>query len=206
MIKICSNCKEEKESSEFYKSSDYGIQSICKSCKRSILQKWRAVPLDVKVCTRCKEIKSLAQFLKNKRAADGLAYECKSCKKQKDAEWYKNYYKNNPGGFSKWQQENPEKAKKAKRDRHLQSLYGLSRVEYEQLATKQNNLCAICKKPESIINKKTGLTKNLSVDHCHSTGKIRGLLCGNCNTAIGLLKENIVTCKAVISYLKKTIK
>jgi hypothetical protein len=48
----------------------------------------------------------------------------------------------------------------------------------------QNGLCAICKKTE------TGKTSNLCVDHCHKTGKVRGLLCNNCNKGLGLFKDN----------------
>jgi Recombination endonuclease VII len=43
-----------------------------------------------------------------------------------------------------------------------------------------------------------------NVDHCHTTGKIRGLLCGNCNSALGLIKENIPSMENMIAYIKKT--
>lgn len=61
---------------------------------------------------------------------------------------------------------------------------------------KQNNVCAICFKSELTVR-----NKNLAVDHCHKTGIIRGLLCSNCNRAIGLLKDNVVIIKSALKYL-----
>jgi hypothetical protein len=60
-------------------------------------------------------------------------------------------------------------------------VYGLSKEDYRRLLAAQNGLCAVCdEKPE----------RRLCVDHCHATGEVRGLLCGNCNTAIGLLADD----------------
>lgn len=58
-------------------------------------------------------------------------------------------------------------------------------------------LCKRCKISKSLEE----FHKKLSVDHCHKTGKVRGLLCSNCNTAIGLLKEDINVLKNAINYL-----
>ena len=62
---------------------------------------------------------------------------------------------------------------------------------------KQNNKCAICKKDRNIFKKR------LCVDHCHSTGKIRGLLCTNCNQGIGHLKDDLNIIKSAIRYLEE---
>lgn len=79
-----------------------------------------------------------------------------------------------------------------------------SKEEYAQLLNKQNNLCAICKKPESIILVSTHTKpKRLAIDHCHTTKKIRGLLCQKCNTAIGAFGESIEVLQSAIEYLKK---
>lgn len=62
--------------------------------------------------------------------------------------------------------------------------FGLTLSDYEFMAEFQNHACGICKTPQSKLQRK------LAVDHCHSTGRIRGLLCSNCNTALGLLRDN----------------
>ncbi len=67
--------------------------------------------------------------------------------------------------------------------------------KYNNLLIKQNNLCAICKKKQSG-------NKRLSIDHCHKTLKIRGLLCHYCNTALGSFKDSIELLQSAIDYLK----
>lgn len=66
----------------------------------------------------------------------------------------------------------------------------------------QNHLCAICGNPETVKNYKDVVSK-LSVDHCHRTGKVRGLLCQNCNKGIGNLKENEDIILKAVEYLRK---
>lgn len=74
---------------------------------------------------------------------------------------------------------NKHKHKHKERDRNLKNKYGINTTEYSGLLTEQSNLCAIC----GIDVEEYG--KNFHVDHCHKTGKIRGLLCGPCNTRLG---------------------
>ena len=66
------------------------------------------------------------------------------------------------------------------RNRHLVIKYNLTIEDYNNILEQQNNACAICKDGD----------KKLVVDHCHSTGKVRGLLCHNCNVALGMFKDN----------------
>lgn len=73
--------------------------------------------------------------------------------------------------------------------------FGISILEYNEMLKSQNYKCAIC-----------GIDRNnykreFSIDHCHNTGKIRGLLCTNCNTGIGMFKDNITTLHSAIKYL-----
>ena len=69
-------------------------------------------------------------------------------------------------------------------------LYGLSKEQYEALLVSQNYKCAICKTADA-----------KEIDHCHTTGKVRGILCGPCNRGIGIFKENRTTIAAVLAYL-----
>lgn len=76
--------------------------------------------------------------------------------------------------------------------------------DYLKLLIKQKNVCAICKKPESIISGKVNrVPKRLAIDHDHKTGKIRGLLCHRCNVSIGSMQESTELLQAAIDYLKK---
>lgn len=74
----------------------------------------------------------------------------------------------------------------------IKNRYGITKEDFSALLEKQNNLCAICFiKPDT----------RLHIDHCHQTGKVRGLLCGNCNRALGLLKDNTIFLSKAIEYL-----
>lgn len=75
--------------------------------------------------------------------------------------------------------------------------------EYEKLYEQQQGLCKICTKPETMVNAwNKSKPKRLALDHCHKTGKIRGLLCHRCNTGIGGFYESIEILEAAIAYLK----
>jgi hypothetical protein len=74
--------------------------------------------------------------------------------------------------------------------------YGLTPDDYDNLLKKQNGVCAICGKFEIAAG-----TFNLHVDHCHDTGKVRGLLCGKCNAGIALLKHNQTSLLSAGIYL-----
>lgn len=79
---------------------------------------------------------------------------------------------------------------------HLKAKYGITRTTYETMCAKQNNMCAICDSPPTGAG-----SGNLVVDHCHMTGTIRGLLCGECNSAIGLLKDDPEVARRMAAYL-----
>lgn len=75
--------------------------------------------------------------------------------------------------------------------------HGISFDDYKQMKADQNNLCAICGNPPD------GRWGRLNIDHCHKTGKVRGLLCVNCNLGIGNLQDCITNLLRAIKYLKK---
>jgi hypothetical protein len=95
-----------------------------------------------------------------------------------------------------WRKANPAKAKNS----DLKRRFGITLDEYDALLILQNNVCAICDSPESAVDRK-GHIRMLAVDHCHTTKKIRGLLCTSCNTAIGHFKDNRELLKKAIEYL-----
>jgi len=184
--------------------------------------------IQTKTCTNCKKRREITQFFKNNQSKDGYFCYCTPCKVIKNRESrrrhrdkyneksrkYNNlpyrkiynqkrakiYYKN--GGKEKqnaarrkWRKNNPLKYL----EEQLKENYNITLHDYETLLKLQYNRCAICRK--HVMN----LPKRLYVDHCHKTGKIRGLLCNSCNTALGLLKDDISLFKRSIDYLNKNI-
>lgn len=87
--------------------------------------------------------------------------------------------------------------KDASLDRYLRSKYQLSLVEYRSLEQKQGGVCAICGCSPCSTKE-----KRLSVDHCHATGRVRGLLCKTCNWILGQFKESPERFRAAATYLE----
>ncbi len=79
-------------------------------------------------------------------------------------------------------------------------LYSITPQEFKETLHNQDNKCAVCGNPET--GKRYGKTPSLSVDHNHDTGKVRGLLCQDCNRMIGIAKENTKTLRAAALYLE----
>ena len=95
-----------------------------------------------------------------------------------------------------WNAANPDKRK----DSRLRKTHGISRVDFLELLAIQNNCCAIC----GYTSEKHGPMWPV-VDHCHVTGKIRGLLCMNCNQALGKLKDNYANILTAAMYLQRNL-
>ena len=99
--------------------------------------------------------------------------------------------------YEKKRNQNPER-KLARRQSQLKTNYGISMQDYNEMFEKQKGRCAICN------THCTELKRALAVDHCHITGKVRGLLCDNCNHALGKFKDDVEIIKSAIEYLKFT--
>lgn len=84
-------------------------------------------------------------------------------------------------------------------ERHRYKRLGVCNVRYEDMLVQQRGVCAICK---GVLNS-SRYTK-LAVDHDHKTGRVRGLLCTNCNTAVGLMKDSPGRLRAAANYLADT--
>lgn len=93
--------------------------------------------------------------------------------------------------------------KPKKRGYRFKHKYGLTEQQYEELLLKQNNVCAICHEKETITDGHTKQLKKLSVDHCHLTKKIRGLLCSGCNVGIGYFKNNSKNLRMAALYCEE---
>lgn len=136
----------------------------------------------------------MANFNKNKKGRNGLYCHCRPCQRLTN----KNRYLGENGRFKQWR----GNIRKYWPELSLSNAYN----EYMRLYKAQDGCCAICLKPETEIDIKYNTIKMLSVDHCHNTGKVRGLLCSKHNRGIGLLGDDPDLCLAAADYLIKTRK
>jgi Recombination endonuclease VII len=86
------------------------------------------------------------------------------------------------------------------RDYKILKQFGVTASEYDRMLVAQNGVCAICRQEESSRHQK-GSVKRLAVDHCHSTGKVRGLLCERCNQVLGRIKDDSDIARGMATYL-----
>ena len=112
----------------------------------------------------------------------------------------KSYYDNNKDYFYEQNKKNrlekPEQYKAMIRKYQLKK-YGLTETDYENMLEQQGNKCAIC-------NGSDFGEKGPTIDHCHTTGQVRGILCGKCNKGIGLLNDDISIMNNAIDYLQNS--
>ena len=130
--------------------------------------------------------------------------------KQKRKESSKKYYEENKEACKQRTKEHPSciaarekyrnkpETKDKIRNWKLLQNYGITNQDYEQMLENQGFCCAGCGLHQNILEKK------LHVDHDHVTGRVRGLLCGNCNRALGLVKDNLETLVRLHEYLEKS--
>lgn len=141
----------------------------------------------MKTCSRCKKTRSLDDFWIERRRNKPKSV-CKICAADVAREWREN---NPNAGRIRYSKE-----RAAVRERHLIRKYGISLAQYDMMLKAQDGKCAICKAPEIDQFKSV-----FHVDHCHTTGRVRGLLCRGCNHILGTVKDNPETLQRAISYL-----
>ena len=153
----------------------------------------------VKLCKVHGEL-TQEQIIKSGKTRKGtVQLRCKECCKESQQK----HKSNNPEKFLNWQREYRKNNYDTKiRWHRIKSLFGIDKEIYEQMLLKQNNVCAICNQPERLKSKTGRINDFLGVDHCHQTGKIRGLLCRKCNGALGGFNDAIEMLEAAIAYLK----
>lgn len=135
----------------------------------------------MKKCTVCECIKPLEEFYNRKASEDGKAYRCKDC--------------DNKAG-KKYKAENKERFREKNINRVRKYKYGITSEEVDKLFAEQDGKCAICFNEFSDDNK-----HRQAIDHCHTTNKVRGLLCVRCNQALGLFRDNKHILYSAIEYL-----
>lgn len=192
LTKRCYVCKQDKDRNEFAKANKArdGLQSSCKQCSNLRHQRLRDerrpnrvrqgayyILPEQKRCPKCGRTLPIDHFALREDGRRPVA-RCRECIQKVHQEW---------------SDRNPH----ASRYRNLKVKYGITREEYEELEKKQQGLCGICGKPE-----RSNRSKYLSVDHNHTTGKVRGLLCFACNTALGKMEEDLERMQRMIQWVQ----
>lgn len=156
--------------------------------------------IDIIECSFCKSEKNWHEFSDCHLKA--TYPKCKSCVKTQGkisrSKHKDQYYEKKKIYISK----NREEARIRGRRCLLKVQYKMRLEDYDKLLKIQNHVCRICGNPETTLDKRYNKTRDLSVDHCHKTGKIRGLLCDKCNRGLGYFKDSIEFLESAIQYLK----
>lgn len=142
-----------------------------------------ATYLESKKCSGCDKEKSLTEFSPHPTGKGKVRSKCKQCTAERTA---------------RWREANREGLKEKARGQYIKRTYGLSLEDYNNLLKQQNHKCYICN-----IDSLDCFHEKLYVDHCHTTGKVRALLCHNCNAGIGHFKENKMLLQNAIFYLEE---
>jgi hypothetical protein len=100
-----------------------------------------------------------------------------------------------------WAREDRKRNPRKHKDITLRKSFGIGIDEFEAMQKAQDNKCAICNKTEKAKNPKTGEVRELAVDHCHNTGRVRSLLCTNCNTGLGGFMDDVQLLRKAVEYL-----
>lgn len=152
----------------------------------------------LKTCSKCDLEKDLSSYHRDKSKKDGLHPVCKECHTKR---WLEHKLK--PGVLDRsrakskeWREANPARNSASIRCATLRKKYGISSAQYEKLFDEQGRVCAICKGVES---KGYG---RMHVDHNHSTGKVRGILCQACNVTLGKMQDSPELLRAAANYLE----
>lgn len=177
IVKICKihGPLTKKETRESFNRNG-NITLRCSACRRAEALTVRSKDVGFLICVGCKQSLAIDEFSKA-----NIKYKyprCRPCASKM----------------------NHSLASRRQENRFFRK-YGITYETYEKMSKNQGNLCAICNNPQII--KHIVRNENLCLDHCHKSGKIRGLLCASCNIGIGHFKDNPEYLIAAAEYLKK---
>lgn len=153
--------------------------------------------METKVCRHCEVEKDISEFYLSKAFEDGYNSRCKACWKI----WNSRTWELTPESYRKeTENKKPYFQREDKRFEYFWKQQGIN-ITYEQYLQRlvdQDYRCRIC---GNHMDNLSGRFTRLQVDHCHTTGKVRGLLCEKCNIAIGLLDDDQSLLSSAIAYL-----
>ncbi len=148
-----------------------------------------------KTCKRCGAVKPLDGFYLMASCPGGYRPTCRACCNvdQREKHTKPEVKAKRLAATRTWTAANAERSRLSHENSRLKRAYGISLEDYTAMLLKQGGVCAIC---EGACT-----SGRLSVDHCHNTGRVRGLLCRTCNTAIGLLDDSPTLVAVALKYL-----
>jgi hypothetical protein len=143
-----------------------------------------------KICKDCGIKKSSSEFYRRKNASNKGRWftfgRCKKCERKRKNAYNGEHKKRFPLQIEEY---------------WYKKRYGITLDQYDRMFIAQNGRCVVCNKPETAVL--NGAVKRLAVDHNHKTKKVRGLLCANCNFALGCAQEDTDILRNLIGYLEK---
>lgn len=202
--KKCTKCHQMKPVEQFGKRPQgrFGLEAQCRECTANRQKPHRIKPYIAlkahmrefpdgtreKRCGICKQWKSLSEFAPNgkqpKTKNPKYRWMCKEC----DAQLHRENRAVHPIEY---------------KDAYLRRNYDMTLDQYKTMLEEQGGVCKICGRPETYRAGHNRRTHSLSVDHCHRTGVVRGLLCRNCNQALGSLQEDADRARALVRYIEE---
>lgn len=190
--KKCIGCNKRKKLREFAgdKSRPDEHEYYCKQCRREQQPAKHIKTLihrGEKQCIGCRKVKKIGEFFENHQTRDKIDLYCIECRQTPKTKTETDTTR-----------EKSEFRISGRTARRIRSYYKINENEYRNLYEQQKGLCAICGRPE--LKRRNTM---LCVDHDHTTGKVRGLLCGTCNSAIGYFEDNPDYLRSAISYLEQ---
>lgn len=154
---------------------------------------------EFKRCLDCLETKPATDFYKIVSGKDSGTRkgQCLTCQRTYQRNYQSRNKEKSKAVAKEWAASHPENIRLAGLKHECKQL-GLTLPQYRALEIFQNHQCAVCKNPQSCGGK-----SRLCIDHCHVTGKTRGLLCDRCNKMLGFSQDSLEILSSAIEYLKK---
>jgi hypothetical protein len=156
----------------------------------------------MKACSNCGFQKAPEAFY---RRGTGRQNKCIECSKVAAKDWYAANPDYRREKAREWRAENPDYVRGYRKDNRRRIYlvesarkYGITTEQFDEMWASQNGSCATCRKLFDWSIKQT----KPHIDHCHTTGRVRGLLCNACNSVLGIVNENADVLSALIGYLE----
>lgn len=148
----------------------------------------------MKVCCKCRLDLPVSSYTLCASHSDGMQRVCKGCARVAFLSYKERHPKRRAATVKRWKKENAEHVRESRRGRQ----YRMTPGQYAEMTKEQNDSCAICHKHRDACCGQT-----LNVDHCHITGKIRGLLCKKCNLLLGHIDDRLDLLRNMTAYMEK---